>query len=259
MKQSAMKSQMSAFQLKGSLLTLTVLELLKTDMHAIDAQFLSLVQRTPDLFNRMPIVIDLSKLKSDDDSTQSIDFKLLKTLLLSHGLVPVGIRQGNAEQEKQAVEAGFALLHHARVDQTEHKNDSKNTEKSDKLQDKTKNSGVHETSFSSAKLITQPVRSGQQIYAKDSDLIILAPVSPGAEILAGGNIHVYGTLHGRAIAGVSGDKHARIFCRKLKAELVSIAGTYWVSDDLINAAPSAEKDQILQIYLENDYLQIGVI
>jgi septum site-determining protein MinC len=258
MKQNTMKSQMSAFQLKGSLLTLTVLELLKPDMQAIDAQFLSLVQRTPDLFKRMPIVVDLSKLQSEEEPIQ-LDFNLLKALLQSYGLVPVGIRGGTAEQEHHAVQAGLALLNHARTEQTENKSSAKNAGKPDKSLDKTKNnSKQNETTLSTAKLITQPVRSGQQIYAKDSDLIILASVSPGAEILATGNIHVYGTLHGRAIAGVEGDKQARIFCRKLKAELVSIAGTYWVSEDLLNA-PHTGKDQILQIYLENDYLQIGVI
>jgi septum site-determining protein MinC len=82
------------------------------------------------------------------------------------------------------------------------------------------------------KIIYQPVRSGQQIYAKGGDLIILAAVSPGAEILADGNIHVYGALRGRALAGVRGDTRARIFCHSLEAELVSIAGHYKISEDL---------------------------
>jgi septum site-determining protein MinC len=76
------------------------------------------------------------------------------------------------------------------------------------------------------------VRSGQQIYAAGGDLVIIAPVSAGAEILADGNIHVYGPLRGRALAGVKGDTSARIFCQSLEAELVSIAGNYKVNEDL---------------------------
>ena len=85
------------------------------------------------------------------------------------------------------------------------------------------------------KLITHPVRSGQQIYAAGGDLVVLSSVSPGAEVLADGNIHVYGTLRGRALAGVKGNRSARIFCQRLEAELISIAGHYKISEDLRNS------------------------
>ena len=74
------------------------------------------------------------------------------------------------------------------------------------------------------------MRSGTQIYARGSDLVVTASVSPGAELVADGNIHVYGPLRGRALAGASGDKDSRIFCSRLEAELVSIAGRYLISD-----------------------------
>jgi septum site-determining protein MinC len=83
-----------------------------------------------------------------------------------------------------------------------------------------------------ARIISQPVRSGQQVFAAEGDLVILAPVQPGAEVMAAGNIHVYGPLRGRALAGVNGDENARIFCQSLEAELVSIAGHYKISEDL---------------------------
>jgi septum site-determining protein MinC len=79
-------------------------------------------------------------------------------------------------------------------------------------------------------LVTQPVRSGQQLYAAEGDLVVIAPVSRGAELLADGNIHVYGPMRGRALAGMSGDSSSRIFCRQLDADLVSIAGVYQVSE-----------------------------
>ena len=83
-----------------------------------------------------------------------------------------------------------------------------------------------------ARIVTEPVRSGTQIYARGGDLIVTAAVSPGAELVADGNIHVYGPLRGRALAGASGDTSARIFCSRLEAELVSIAGRYLVSEQL---------------------------
>ncbi|NIB39235.1 septum site-determining protein MinC [Pseudomaricurvus alkylphenolicus] len=83
-----------------------------------------------------------------------------------------------------------------------------------------------------SKIITTPVRSGQQVYAAGGDLIVMSSVSAGAEILADGNIHVYGALRGRALAGVRGDSKARIFCQSLEAELISIAGSFKLDEDL---------------------------
>jgi septum site-determining protein MinC len=100
-------------------------------------------------------------------------------------------------------------------------------------------------------LITQPVRSGQRVYAH-GDLIIMATVSPGAEILAEGNIHVYGSLRGRALAGVQGNPNARIFCSDLQAELISIAGNYKVSEDLKDDS----RNKPVQVYLQDHTLII---
>ncbi|MDX9944785.1 MAG: septum site-determining protein MinC, partial [Azonexus sp.] len=77
-----------------------------------------------------------------------------------------------------------------------------------------------------AVILDRPLRSGQRVYAKDSDLIIMAMVSAGAEVIADGNIHVYAPLRGRALAGASGNARARIFTTSLEAELLSIAGIY---------------------------------
>jgi septum site-determining protein MinC len=82
------------------------------------------------------------------------------------------------------------------------------------------------------RLIDQPVRSGQRIYAPHCDLIVTNHVSAGAELIADGNIHVYGMMRGRALAGAGGDRDAQIFCTHLTAELVSIAGEYWLSDNI---------------------------
>src|SRR5579862_4458006 len=103
-----------------------------------------------------------------------------------------------------------------------------------------------------ARLVTQPVRSGTQIYARGTDLVVTAPVSPGAELVADGNIHVYGALRGRAMAGASGDTEARIFCSRLEAELVSIAGRYLVSEQL----PAEQQGLPVQIALVDDRLTV---
>ncbi|MDF2488572.1 MAG: minC, partial [Pseudomonas sp.] len=82
------------------------------------------------------------------------------------------------------------------------------------------------------RIITSPVRGGQQIYAQGGDLVVVSSVSPGAELLADGNIHVYGAMRGRALAGIKGNTRARIFCQQMTAEMLSIAGQYKVSEDL---------------------------
>ena len=102
------------------------------------------------------------------------------------------------------------------------------------------------------RLVTAPVRSGTQIYARGSDLVVTAAVSPGAELVADGNIHVYGALRGRALAGASGDTAARIFCTRLEAELVSIAGRYLVSEQM----PPEQRGSPVQIALVDDRLTI---
>ena len=104
-------------------------------------------------------------------------------------------------------------------------------------------------------MITQPVRSGQQVYAPGGDLIVLAPVSAGSELLADGHIHVYGPLRGRALAGVRGDTNARIFCQSLEAELVSVAGQYKVAEDLRRQ----QWKEAVQISLEGDSLKIEAL
>lgn len=232
----ATKPSTRAFQLKGSLFTLTVLHLLKSDIAALTSQFSALAKQTPDLFNHMPIVVDLTKVATQNDE---IDFVGVQSILRKHGLIPVGIRGGNPAQHISAVAAGLAVMGNAKTETPEE------TSSSAANPPNIKN---HNT-----KLITQPVRSGQRIYSKAGDLVVLSSVSPGAELLADGHIHIYGALRGRALAGLSGDQEARIFCQTLEAELVSIAGHYWVNEDL--RIPTSGHG--VQIYLEEEKLHIG--
>jgi len=97
------------------------------------------------------------------------------------------------------------------------------------------------------------VRSGQKIYAKYSDLIVTNNVSAGAELVADGNIHVYGSVRGRVLAGANGDITSNIFCTALFAELLSISGEYWLSDQI----PLKFIGKSAQIYLRNKILTIN--
>lgn len=104
-------------------------------------------------------------------------------------------------------------------------------------------------------LVTRPVRSGQQLYARETDLIIMAHVGPGAEIVADNNVHVYGPLRGRALCGVTGNTESRIFCQSLEAELVSVAGNYKVLEEI----PENLRGKPAQIWLEEGRLNIEAI
>ncbi|UJF19936.1 septum site-determining protein MinC [Vibrio sp. SS-MA-C1-2] len=194
-------------ELKGSSFTLSVLHLHNTDMQQTKEMLTKKVAQAPLFFQGAPVVINIEKV--DTEINSKIDFVSLKEVVTEAGFIPVGI-SGCSDQERQAEakSAGFAIM---------------NTAKAIKEQQNT---------MTPTKVISTPVRSGQQIYAKDSDLVILTHVNPGAEIIADGSIHIYGSLRGRAIAGASGQEQASIICKDIQAELVSIAGQYWLSDKI---------------------------
>lgn len=205
--------EVTSFVFKGSLYALTSLQLQSTNIKNLEQHIKLKIQQAPKFFSQSPIVLDLSKLPEDHIP----DFEKIINCLNNNKLIPVGLRKSsNTLVNEAAVEHNLAIL-------AENKDDTKN-EKSAKT--------IQEINQPISKVIKTPVRSGQQVYARGGDLIILAPVSHGAEILADGNIHVYGPLRGRALAGVMNNNKAHIFCHSLEAELVSIAGTYQVNENL---------------------------
>jgi septum site-determining protein MinC len=210
----------TAFQLKGGLYTLTVLQLLIEDMNMIESQLNIKIQQAPKFFKNAPIIIDVQKLKNG----LPIDFKHLKEILLKHFLIPMGIKGADEEQQTNALLAGIPALPDSTKERT--------IESEAEFATHDVRPELSKIVTSHSKIIKEPVRSGQQIYAKGGDLIVLAPVSHGSELLADGNIHVYGPLRGRALAGVTGDSNTHIFCQNLEAELISIAGQYKISEDI---------------------------
>jgi septum site-determining protein MinC len=101
-------------------------------------------------------------------------------------------------------------------------------------------------------LLDTPVRSGQSIVFPDGDVTVLGSVGSGAEIVAGGSIHIYGTLRGRAMAGVNGNSSARIYCQKIEAELLAIDGFYQTAEEL----DAALRNGPAQAWLEGDIMRI---
>lgn len=228
----------SVLEIKSSTFFVPVLVLYANDLVVIEQRLLQKISQAPDFFRNSPIVFDLHELNHHNDE---IDVVKLVELIRKIGLFPIGIRGGNEFQNAQANSIFIP------VDNTQ----SIAAEIS-KTSVPTSQTVVKEVVVNNAAtLITQPVRSGQRIYVS-GDLIILAQVSAGAEIMAEGNIHVYNTLRGRALAGVQGDTNARIFCFDLQAELISIAGDYKTSEDLKG---TVEKKPV-QIYLQNHALII---
>lgn len=100
-------------------------------------------------------------------------------------------------------------------------------------------------------VVTEPVRSGQSLFFPEGDVTVVGSVASGAEIVAGGSIHVYGTLRGRAMAGTMGNASARIFCRRLEAELIAIDGYYETAEDMDPTLRGRE----VQIWLEHEEIR----
>jgi septum site-determining protein MinC len=223
-------AQSAVFELRGGSITLPVLKLLSPDMDKVAHLLRLKIHQAPDFFHNAPVVIDLHEMATSD----GLDFFALLTLLRSLALVPVGIRGGNEAHHRAAQALNLAVL-------ADPKNDAAKTAPHDPAKPPV-----------SSRLVTHPVRSGQRIYAAGADLIVLSQVSPGAEIMADGNIHVYGTLRGRALAGVKGDQQSRIFCMDLQAELISIAGHYRISESLDDSA----RGKPVQVFFLNNALMI---
>ena len=240
MSQADPLDQDPVFQLKGSMLAITVLELTQNDLERLDQQLARKVEQAPDFFNNAPLVLALDKLPADC----GLDLPALIALCRKHGLRTLALRAGDPAIVEAAAALDMPILPPSGA-------------KERKLDPTSKSGGTPakaaEPAYRPSRIVTTPIRGGQQVYAAGGDLIVLAPVSPGAELLADGNIHVYGPLRGRALAGIKGDTGARIFCRQLAAEMVSIAGQYKVAEDLRREPLWAEA---VQISLSGDVLNI---
>lgn len=234
-----------AFELKGSALTLMVLHLLDADAERLGRQLQEKFGQVPGFFRNAPLVIDLGALPP---GAPAPDLAAVVQRVRECGLVPVALRAGSEEQNDRALRAGLGLLSVARQEPAARVAAEPEPEAAAAQPE----SEPEPDAAAGAKVITHTVRSGQRVVAPDGDLIVLASVNSGAEILARGSIHVYGALRGRALAGVRGDATARICCLQFHPELVAVAGEYLLHDEL----DPAHLGKTAVVALAGDRLQV---
>lgn len=240
-------SHNKTFQIKGELSAMMVLYLKGIDLKALEDELASQVKSSSQLFKGIPMIVDLSAIEIGNN----LDLSWLKNLLLSKGLSPVGIRNVNEDLKAKAESAGWSLLESSvkpRISKEETEVEVKASAQAPEI--------IREEVIVKEAIATtmhaQQVRSGQQLTVSSGDLVVVNSVNEGAELLVDGNIHIYGALRGRALAGIHGDRSVRIFCQSLEAELVSIAGFYRMQENI----PKELYGKMVQIYLDADELKI---
>ena len=232
-----------SFEIKSASLPLVSFVLKSADITLIAQDLQTRLGDTPDFFDNDPVLVDLQHL---EDQAGPLDLPALLQLLRSFRMNPVALRPNNAAHEAAATLAGLFLTTEART-----------LPSSPATQEVVREvevirEVVREVAIGvSAMVVDKPLRSGQHVYAKGRDLVVLAMVNPGAEIMADGHIHVYAPLRGKAIAGAKGDTSARIFTHSLEAELLSIAGVYRTSDAPL---PKEVAGKAAQVWLVGDKL-----
>ncbi len=215
----------SSFRLKAGLFPLTLLEVQGLDRQSFERDLQLKVAEAPAFFQQTPVILSI-----EAEARGTMGLAELIELCRGQGLVPVVLRGGSEALQQQALQQGLALMPEGRSRTP--KADPEPQPAAAVAAPAAEEEPVAPVPGGGNRVITTPIRSGQQVYAAGGDLIVLSSVSAGAEVLADGNIHVYGPLRGRALAGVRGDTGARIFCQSLEAELISIAGDFQLSDDL---------------------------
>ncbi len=212
----------ASFDLKSASLPVVAVMLKSTDVGVLATELAQRLAADPDFFDNDPVLIDLSGVR---DEPAPIDFAALIQLLRQHHTVPVAVRGGSAVQMHSAHSAGLVAASDAPPARAPAPPPAPEIRE-------IIHEVVHEVEVVRpaprvpAVVVDKPLRSGQQVYARGADLVVLAMVSFGAEVIADGNIHVYAPLRGRAIAGARGDTGARIFTTCMDPQLISIAGIY---------------------------------
>lgn len=226
-----------ALRLMGRVLTLSRLRVQSTNSQHIVEELTRLTLENPMLKQGLPVIIE---------SVELIDLAWLIKTLKKTGVQVIGVADGILTEQALALDLPIMPPDHSKMVT---RTPPPATATAVDVATASTAHPVHATAPQlPTKVLTDPVRSGQQVYAENSDLIMLSAVSAGAELIADGNIHIYGTLRGRAIAGAKGDVNARIFCRRFEADLVAIAGVYMVADQI----PSNLQGKSVQIRLSDD-------
>jgi septum site-determining protein MinC len=242
--------QSHCYDIKSADLSLLALVLKTTDIQAISQALEQQLAESPGFFEQDPVIIDVSLIASDSDGV-TLDLESLLPLLRQHGLLPLAIKGAQSALLNHAKGLGLVDASDARI--------RRSVPLAQTVQASAK-PAAPEPSPETAPVpppvlvaqgpmvVDKPLRSGQQVYAKGRDLIVLAMVNAGAEVIADGNIHIYASLRGKAIAGARGNTQARIFAQVMEPELISIAGIYRTSE---NALPKEVLGQAAQVCLQS--------
>lgn len=233
----------ASFEIKSAQLQLVALLVKTSDLDTLVAQLLAAYGPegdSPDFFDHDALVLDLTAIPSEAPTG---DLALLLDTLKQCRLLAVAVRGGPQDWHGQAQSLGLAVAPEeiarpkpaAAVAVSEPEPEVREI--------------IREVPGPATMVVDKPLRSGQKIYARGADLVVLAMVNQGAEVAADGNIHVYAPLRGKAMAGARGNTQARIFSLCMEPELVSIAGVYRTSE---NALPAGVQGKPAQVRLSSD-------
>ena len=246
--------QSHCYDIKSADLSLLALVLKTTDIQAISQALEQQLAESPGFFEQDPVIIDVSLIASDSDAV-TLNLESLLPLLRQHGLLPLAIKGAQSALLNHAKGLGLVDASDARI--------RRSVPLAEPVQAQARPAASEPLAEPSPEpapvtppvlapqgpmVVDKPLRSGQQVYAKGRDLIVLAMVNAGAEVIADGNIHIYASLRGKAIAGARGNMQARIFAQVMEPELISIAGIYRTSE---NALPKEVLGQAAQVCLQS--------
>tara|TARA_B110001454_G_scaffold52936_1_gene51784 strand:+ start:11406 stop:12128 length:723 start_codon:yes stop_codon:yes gene_type:complete len=237
---------MAAFNLKAGLNPITTLLLQTTNLDEIQQELKAKIEQAPNMFIRLPCIFDFAELN------ESIDLPSLYLVCHEFGMLPIGVKNAQVDH--------YELLEQLELADFGKGKNKQNRVTATPIEASIEESTITETSepiinFAEPAAVKTtvhkfPIRSGQQLTA-EGDLIIFGLVSTGAEVLAGGSIHIYGPLRGRALAGIKGNTNATISCQSLEAELVAIAGEYKLFEN-----SELHSNQATLVQLDNGRLNI---
>jgi len=237
----------ASFEIKSANLPLVALLLKSADLTLLSRELQARFGDIPDFFDNDPLVIDLTPLNAAAQqqglAPQTLDFPALLDMLRPWRVAPIALKGGNPAQMAAGLAVGLVPAPDARL-AASNPPTLANTPVAPRAAASPAKAlaaatpapeAVQPPAMPGALVIHKPLRSGQQIYARGRDLVVLAMVNAGAEIIADGHIHVYAPLRGKAMAGARGNTEARIFAFSLEAELISIAGIYRTSENPLPA------------------------
>lgn len=241
----------NSFDLKSASLPVVAVLLKTADPAQFAADLAARLQDEPEFFDHDAVLLDLSALR---DADTALDFPALAACLRPYRTQPVAVRGGSAAQQQAARAAGFFIA----PDTPPARQEAPPEAVREVIREVVREVAVEvpvqvPVPGPGTLVVDKPLRSGQQVYARGGDLVVMAVVSFGAEVIADGNIHVYAPLRGRAIAGARGNTEARIFSTCLEPQLVSIAGIYRTTETEL---PDTVRGKPAQVRLEGEKLLI---